>query len=381
MHAHFITRHIALSSADTIINTSQYEQLMTSVGIIGTGFGTKVHLPALQAHQDFEVISIAGRNPEKTATIAKEAGINHTTQWKDLLEDSSIDLITVTTPPYLHYEMAKKVLKSGKHLLLEKPTTTKALEARELLTLALDNNLIGMLCHEFRWIPTRALLAKLVLTDQFVGEIREVHFNQFYSFAASSETPLFNWLWDSTFDGGMFGAAGSHLVDQIRSTTGKEIKEVQGTISTRTKNRKNSEGEYRKVTADDGFTVDFKLVGGVRGVLNISSTLDPAPPGSFVIGGNQGTAYLSGNKVYAAKTGSEFQEISIPEELLIDETLASKDYRIPPFMKLLDRVSYGLRIGTSPTPNLEDGWRNQQVLDATRKSFQLGSRVKIVDYL
>ncbi|MHA2250181.1 MAG: Gfo/Idh/MocA family protein [Candidatus Kariarchaeaceae archaeon] len=354
---------------------------MTSVGIIGTGFGAKVHLPALLAHPDFEVVSIAGRNLEKAKRIAEEASISYTSNWKDLISDKNIELIAVTTPPYLHYQMALKALKANKHLLLEKPTTTTALEARKLLTMANDRGLIGMLCHEFRWVPNRALLAKMIIENKLIGEIREIHFQQFFPFAASSQKPPFNWLWDSAYDGGILGAAGSHLVDQVRSTTGLEFKEVQGQLSTRTKYRNDINGKPKRVTADDGFTITLELSNGATGSLNVSSTMHPSPPANFSIGGDKGVLYLDNEAVFHADTGGEFKQLEIPDALKLDTSLAEKDRRIPPFMKLLDQVSKSIDLKTSLTPNLRDGWRNQLVVDATRKSHQLGTRLKIVDYL
>lgn len=64
--------------------------MVTAVGIIGTGFGQTVHLPAFQHHNKFEVISIAGRNEEKAMKIAQTAGIEHTTNWQNFLTDPRI---------------------------------------------------------------------------------------------------------------------------------------------------------------------------------------------------------------------------------------------------------------------------------------------------
>ncbi|OLS26143.1 MAG: 4-carboxy-2-hydroxymuconate-6-semialdehyde dehydrogenase [Candidatus Heimdallarchaeota archaeon LC_2] len=353
--------------------------MVHNVGIIGTGFGAKVHLPALIHHPDFKPLVIAGRNKEKADKVATEYGIKSTTNWKDLLENDDLDLITVSTPPYLHYEMGKAVLQSGKHLLLEKPTTTNAAMAKKLVTLAEDKNLIALMAHEFRWVPSRNMLRKLIFEDQVIGKLREIHFNQFYGWLASPTNPKFGWLWDSKYDGGMLGALGSHLIDMIRYITGLEFLEVQGRIYRRTPLREDNSGKMVKQTADDGFLCEFKMENGVTGVLNASGTVGPSPPSRLLLSGFEGTIYLEGDDIFVGKQGGEFVKVDILEELLINMEHSKQDHRIPPFIKLLDQLSKSLQLGKSLSPSIFDGYKNQQVVDAIKQSHKLNTRITILD--
>ncbi|MCE7734423.1 MAG: Gfo/Idh/MocA family oxidoreductase [Candidatus Heimdallarchaeota archaeon] len=353
--------------------------MVYNVGIIGTGFGEKVHLPSLKHHPEFNPVIIAGRNEEKAKKIADENGIKYTTNWKEMLTDDSLDIITVSTPPYLHYEMGKAVLESGKHLLLEKPTTTTALMAKELAYLAEDKKLVAMMAHEFRWVPARNMLRKLVREDKVVGELREIHFNQFYAWLASPNNPKFGWLWDSRYEGGMLGALGSHMVDMIRSTTGLEFQDVQGRVYRRTPMREDNEGKMVRQTADDGFLCEFTLENNVTGILNASGTVGPSPPSRLLLSGTQGTVYLEGNDLYFGTQGGEFEKIDVVPELQINMELSDKDNRIPPFMKLLDQLAESMKIGKSLSPSILDGYKNQQIVDGIRESHRLNTRITIID--
>lgn len=344
------------------------------VGIIGTGFGLKVHLPSFQAHPDFEVLSIAGRNLEKTKKIAEEANIEYTTNWKDFLTNKDIDIIAVTTPPYHHFKMAKKVLKYGKHLLLEKPTTTNASEARRLCTFADDAGLIGMMAHEFRWLPERMMLSSIVQSGK-IGEILNISSNYYYNFSSSP----YGWLWNSLFHGGILGAGGSHLIDMIRSLTGFEIVDVSGRIFTNQKFRLDRKGNKQKATADDGFFSDFTLENGAVGHLNASATIKSPPTSRVIISGTEGTVMLDGDLVYLTKDDN-LEKVEIDPKFILNKP-EEKDRRLPPFMKLLDQLSKSLNDGISYTPNLFDGFKNQQFLDAVRLSNQTNSRITITDYL
>ncbi|NJK59307.1 MAG: Gfo/Idh/MocA family oxidoreductase [Oscillatoriales cyanobacterium SM2_1_8] len=71
------------------------------VGILGTGFGAAVHLPALQSLPGVEVTALWGRDRERTQAIAQGAGVPHSfggEAWAELLP--LVDVVAVTTPPF-----------------------------------------------------------------------------------------------------------------------------------------------------------------------------------------------------------------------------------------------------------------------------------------
>lgn len=68
--------------------------------------------------------------------------------YQELLDDPEVDLVYISTPNGLHYEWASKALKAGKHVLCEKPFTSNADEARQLIQLAKVNKLV---CEEAVW--------------------------------------------------------------------------------------------------------------------------------------------------------------------------------------------------------------------------------------
>lgn len=91
------------------------------------------------------------------------------------------------------------------------------------------------------------------------------------------------------------------------------------------------------------------------------------------------------NEVYAGKAGEKFEKVVIPPEFDLDTSFDDKEamdrYRIPLFLKLVDQFAKSIDDGVSYSPNLIDGWRNQQVIEALRKSHQTNSRINVVDYL
>src|SRR5689334_5067400 len=104
------------------------------VGVIGTGFGSTVHVPAFKAAPEFDVVAIVSRRKENAERVARE----HDLGWYGdnvaamLREVDELDVVSIATPGGLHHEMALAAAEAGKHVLCEKPFTTDLRLAREM---------------------------------------------------------------------------------------------------------------------------------------------------------------------------------------------------------------------------------------------------------
>ncbi len=341
------------------------------IGIIGTGFGAKVHAPAMKHHEKFEVIAISGRNQEKTERIANELQIpQFYTNWKQMIKEEKLDAVSVSTPPYLHYNMGKRVLKNGLHLLLEKPTTETALEAKKLARLSEEKSLIGMMCHEFRYLP-HIHFSRDLINEGKIGTIREVYMQTFFGFFSDPSRLKGHWLLDSKYEGGMLGAIGSHMIDRIRFLTGMEFKKVSGKVTNKLPN-------FPHYSSDDGFNAVFQMEGGISVNMAVSATISPPPPSILILGGSKGTLMISNRDVmFAGIKDQTYDKLDIPTSYSMDMSLAEKDQRIPPFLKLLDRFAESIELGESRSPSLIDGWLNQVALDGIKKSHQTNSTINL----
>src|ERR1700704_512585 len=97
---------------------------MTRLGIIGTGWGTRVQVPAFR-EAGLDVVAIAGQDAEKTRAVDRDLDVKPFVDWRALL-GSDVDLVSIVTPPSEHLVMATAALDAGKHVLSEKPTALDA---------------------------------------------------------------------------------------------------------------------------------------------------------------------------------------------------------------------------------------------------------------
>ena len=88
-----------------------------NVGVIGFGLSAKVfHIPLMEVVPQFQLYAVVQRNPRPDDDAEKEhPGIKSYRSTEELVKDSAVDVVVVTTPPETHFSLTKLALESGKH--------------------------------------------------------------------------------------------------------------------------------------------------------------------------------------------------------------------------------------------------------------------------
>lgn len=135
------------------------------LGIIGLGYwGPNIVRNAVM-NPDINRIVCCDQNPERLQAIRKTFETVEITQDADaLLKDPEIDAVAIITPVYAHYELAKKALLAGKHILVEKPFMSSVAQSEEILALAQKQNLVVMVDHTFIYTPAVRKIKELYTT-------------------------------------------------------------------------------------------------------------------------------------------------------------------------------------------------------------------------
>lgn len=121
--------------------------------IFGTGFMGRVHLEAVRRVEAVQAAAIAGRNEAVARKLGDAFSIPSVTDYREVLRDPAIDAVHICTPNAQHFSMAKDALQAGKHVVCEKPLTTTAAEAEELVALAAEKGVRNCTCHNLRYYP------------------------------------------------------------------------------------------------------------------------------------------------------------------------------------------------------------------------------------
>ena len=146
---------------------------MINTGVIGTGHLGSIHLKLLKESKDFNVIGCYDKDKSKKSNTDPE--INFFTDSDKLILECDAVFICSITPS--HFEIAEKCLKLGKHVFVEKPITTTVEEAKTLVNLAKENNLIGQVRHVERFNPAITSVMSSIDNPKFIECHRLAEFN------------------------------------------------------------------------------------------------------------------------------------------------------------------------------------------------------------
>jgi predicted dehydrogenase len=219
------------------------------IGIVGAGFGTVAHLPALLANSHFDVVALA--SPSTAQRIAQERGIAHAFRsCREMLAGCELDAVTVASPPFAHYDDVCAALDAGKHVVCEKPFTTNVTNAEDLVRRSQQAGTACGVAHEFRFVPQVQALHELV-ANHHLDPVRDVEITALRNSLRKSVRRERSWWFDRSKGGGMAGAMLSHIVDQATFLLGRDPQHAIGLLRTANPERTDDRGTFAS-TVDDG---------------------------------------------------------------------------------------------------------------------------------
>lgn len=146
---------------------------MISIGVIGVGYWGPNLVRNFINQPDTRVTKICDLSRDRLEHMKQLYPFLETTQdYTELMEDPGIDAIVVATPVTTHFKFCKEALEAGKHVFAEKPLTGSAEDSLQLVRLAKEKNLVGMVGHTFIYSP--AVLKIKELLDS--GELGDIHY-------------------------------------------------------------------------------------------------------------------------------------------------------------------------------------------------------------
>ena len=342
------------------------------IGIVGASFARAAYLPAFKHIEGVEVTSIASFNLENAKSCAEEFKVkNFYDNWEKMLDENSLDLVCIATPTDLHAPITLKALRSGAHVLCEKPTAMNAIEASEMLKVAEEHNRIHMIDHELRFNPNRKKIKEWISNGD-LGTIQHINIlNVSNGWLSPNSRPKDDWWSLKSRGGGRMGANGSHQVDLIRWWSG-EIKSVFGQALTIVENRFDKKtNEAWKATADDLSHFSLELANGGLASIFLSGVASHALGNKTQIFGTEGTIILEDKteEILFAKKGRDFKKYSFKDQNESLEGLNKGIWNISVVSLLKELVSaIKEKRSLDHGSTFKDGLKNQLVVDAVLES-------------
>lgn len=368
------------------------------VALVGTGFMGSVHAEALK-RLNLPLRGILGSRPEKSQKAAHQLGIPRAYQsFEEVLADEAVQSVHLGVPNRWHYEMAKKALLAGKHVMCEKPLAMNSRESAELVALAQNHpHLAAGVNYNIRYYPLGLEARERVQR----GELGEVfHITGSYLQDWLLYPTDYNWRVRSEEGGSLRAVAdiGTHWLDLIRSITGLETEAVCADLQTVHPTRQRPVGEVETfqsagsaetedlpVTTEDAGSILLRFRGGARGCLTVSQvTAGRKNCLRFDIAGSRQSLSWNSEDPNQLWIGHREQP---NQQLLRDPALmspAARSFADTPgghnegyadsfkqcFRAFYGHIAAGDFSAPPPFPTFADGHREIQICEAILKSHQ-----------
>ena len=196
--------------------------------LAGAGaFGTK-HLDAIKLIDGVEVVSLVGRELDKTKAVADQYGIAHVaTDLADSLALKEVDAVILCTPTQMHASQAIACLKAGKHVQVEIPLCDKLADGEAVADLQKQTGLVAMCGHTRRFNPSHQFVHQRIAAGGFAIQQMDV---QTYFFRRTNMNALGQ---PRSWTDHLLWHHAAHTVDLFAYQCGSEIVQanaVQGPI-------------------------------------------------------------------------------------------------------------------------------------------------------
>ncbi|WP_276852507.1 oxidoreductase [Enterobacter oligotrophicus] len=196
-----------------------------NVALIGYGFvGKTFHAPLIQSVDGLKLAVVSSRDEEKVKRDLPDVIVVGTPE--EAIQHPDIDLVVIASPNATHAPLATLALHSGKHVVVDKPFTLDMQEARDLIALAKEKQLLLSVFHNRRW-DSDFLGIKQVIEQGTLGNVKhfESHIDRF-----RPEVRV-RWREQNVPGSGLWFDLGPHLIDQTLQLFGLP-QSVQGNIAT-----------------------------------------------------------------------------------------------------------------------------------------------------
>lgn len=190
-------------------------------GVLGTArIFRKRMLKAFQHSSGHIIVAVASRDINKAEQLAKDHNIpKYYGSYDSILKDDEIQAVYIPLPNSLHYQWVIKAAEKGKHILCEKPLAYSMDEAKKMIQLCKDKNLVLLEAHSYFLHPQYEELFQILKND-LIGKIRQVQI--YFSFPAQKEHAI---RFAHELGGGSFLDIGCYGIDLMHQIFDQDIQD------------------------------------------------------------------------------------------------------------------------------------------------------------
>ncbi len=330
------------------------------IAIQGSGIIARYHARACKAIPDVELVAAANWRPESLARFAKEWEIPRTTtSFAELAADREIDAVIVGVPNYLHKDETIRMLRAGKHVLIEKPMAMNAAEAEEIVDVARTTGRLLMVGHMWRFDNEVSWLRNVIAQ----GTLGDIVRTKGYAIHPPGFGPK-GWFNErAKAGGGVIMDMAIHAVDTARFLMGEPLP---------TKVYAHARTRFSSIELEDNATFMVDWDNGAYSTIETAAwqTYAEAPEGAAHVWGTRGYGRAFPSALYLS-VGDAIGTFTPTFPARIEQC----DW--PMYQRQIEHFAECIRTGAQPKPGGAEGLIVMKVMDAVYKSVATSTTVNI----
>jgi predicted dehydrogenase len=365
------------------------------VGIVGAnpgrGWGTTVHIPALQALPDFEISAVCTTRQQSADETARRFGIARAYgDYRALVRDPDVDIVAICVKAPSHRGPVMAALEAGKHVYCEWPLAIDSGEAQDMLALAERVGVRHIVGLQARGSPVFRRVKDLV-EGGYIGRVVSANLQVAIAGGGPIRADVAGAYTASRVNGATtMTIHGGHSLDAFCFCLG-EFRALSGTVATQFTETKIVEtGETIPKDAPDQVIVSGILESGAVASVHINGGTLAGQGIIFRIHGSAGTlivrhdgefgVQMADLKLWGARVGEALAEIEIPAHYsaLPRGELSPSSHNVAHlYLQLAEGIRTGAAVvpGFDVAPGFDLGFARHRLLDAIERSSNTGERI------
>ncbi|MCA1319663.1 Gfo/Idh/MocA family oxidoreductase [Bacillus tianshenii] len=329
---------------------------MIQFAIVGAGAIAPVYAGAINMHKDARLTAVCDKNPQTGEEFRKQHSIpTFYTDYKEMLQDPSIDVICICTPSGLHADMAIQAIEAGKHVIIEKPIALTMEDADRVIAAADKYKVKAAVAFQKRYNRPILKMREKLENGSFGKMMHATTSVRWYRDQSYYDQDP--WRGTALMDGGALMNQSIHNIDLLRWMMGP-VRRVSGFTATR---RHTMEME------DTGVAV-LEFESGALGVIEGSTAIYPTDlEASLSLFGTSGTAIVGGKYLDEIKSWHFLHEDKASSEY------TGQEGHYP----IIDDMVQAFRDDRDPAISLQDGRNALEIILAIYESTKTGNSVHI----
>src|SRR5918997_2649391 len=281
-----------------------------SVAVIGAGMAGRSHAAGYrQVNTVFgeglppvRLAAVADANEQLARDAARRYGFEQAVySWEEVVQDASIDAISIVVGNALHRPIAEAGIGAGKHVLCERPLAGSMEDGQAMVALEEDADVVPAVGYTYRRSPAIAAIRDHSRAGE-LGELTTLHARYWCDYACDPRGPL-SWRFKGGMRSGALGDIGAHVIDQGEYLCGPIASVSGGNVSIQIAKRPLPLGavvghgsapvssEMGEVENEDTATFTARFASGLAATFSLSRTAFGEPNGlGFDVYGTAGRA-------------------------------------------------------------------------------------------